>query len=103
MKNNDEINGITQNFLKNALESERLCVNYEEDNYDAGRRDAMYDWIPAAIKEGIKWSNTQYKNDLIKVKVKKTNEIITVKRGIFEFADKNNHFYKEYELEFIEY
>ena len=58
----------------------------------------MYDWIKLAFIEGFKHS---INNMPIKAKVKNTNEIIFVKKGIFEYIDDNDNFYKEYELEFI--
>lgn len=38
----------------------------------------------------------------MKARVRKTKQIVYVRKGVFEYLAENGEFYKEYELEFID-
>lgn len=46
-------------YLQKILESTDFEVNFEEDNYDAGSRDAVFDVTERAFIAGAKWQSKQ--------------------------------------------
>lgn len=38
----------------------------------------------------------------MKARVKRTGQIVYVRKGVFEYLAENGEFYKEYELEFLD-
>lgn len=43
-------------YLQKILEASDFEINFEEDNYDAGARDAVLDVTERAFKAGAEWS-----------------------------------------------
>lgn len=46
-------------YLQKILESTDFEVNFEEDNYDAGSRDAVFDVTERAFIAGAEWQSKQ--------------------------------------------
>ena len=46
-------------YLQKILESTDFEVNLEEDNYDAGSRDAVFDVTERAFIVGVEWQSKQ--------------------------------------------
>lgn len=46
-------------YLQKILESTDFEVNFEEDNYDAGSRDAVFDVTERAFIAGVEWQSNQ--------------------------------------------
>jgi hypothetical protein len=46
-------------YLQKILESTDFEVNLEEDNYDAGSRDAVFDVTERAFIAGVEWQSKQ--------------------------------------------
>lgn len=47
------------NYLQKILESSDFEINFEEDNYDAGARDAILDVTERAYIAGAEWQKEQ--------------------------------------------
>jgi hypothetical protein len=46
-------------YLQKILEASDFEINFEEDNYDAGARDAVLDVTERAFKAGAEWQSKQ--------------------------------------------
>jgi len=55
-------------YKLSAIDEADLHVNYEEDNYDAGVRDAIEQFAPKAFIAGAEWADAHPKNPWISVK-----------------------------------
>ena len=50
---------VASAYLQKILESTDFEVNFEEDNYDAGSRDAVFDVTERAFIAGAEWQSKQ--------------------------------------------
>lgn len=46
-------------YLQSIIEDTHFEVNFNEDNYDAGARNAMFDVIEPSFKAGAEWHARQ--------------------------------------------
>ena len=66
-------------YLQKILESTDFEVNFEEDNYDAGSRDAVFDVTERAFIAGAEWQSKQ--SPWISVKERLPEELESVLVG----------------------
>lgn len=72
----DKIIKENKQFRDHLIESESFNINYEEDNYDAGKRDGIYETTPLAFFEGAMFILKNLWHDYSKVKPEKYKKIL---------------------------
>lgn len=64
-----------EQYKLSTLENADLHVNYEEDNYDAGERDAIEQFAPKAFIAGAEWAD-EHPKELDGCKFCKQEEVV---------------------------
>jgi hypothetical protein len=74
----------TNDYLQKILEASDFEINFEEDNYDAGARDAVLDVTERAFKAGAEWQAKQSPWISVKERLPEEGEhvLIRLKDGI---------------------
>lgn len=63
-------------YLQKILESTDFEVNFEEDNYDAGSRDAVFDVTERAFIAGAEWQSKQSPWISVKERLPEPNKLV---------------------------
>lgn len=72
------------NYLQKILESSDFEINFEEDNYDAGARDAILDVTERAYIAGAGWQAKQSPWISVKERLPEKNTVVLT-RGAYGF------------------
>lgn len=67
MNRKEDLKKAAEQYELTVLDNADLHVNYEEDNYDAGARDAIAQFVSKAFVDGVEWADTHPKNPWISV------------------------------------
>lgn len=63
-----DLKKTAEQYRLTVLDNADLHVNYEEDNYDAGARDAIIQFASKTFVDGAEWADAHPKNPWISVK-----------------------------------
>lgn len=74
MNREEGLKKAAEQYELTVLDNADLHVNYEEDNYDAGARDAIIQFGSKAFVKGAEWADAHPKNPWISVKDKLPEE-----------------------------
>jgi len=81
-------------YLQNILEASDFEINFEEDNYDAGARDAVLDVTERAFKAGAEWQAKQSPWISVKERLPEENQeylVVLDNRAVYvALYNKNN-------------
>lgn len=67
MNREEDLKKAAEQYELTVLDNADLHVNYEEDNYDAGARDAITQFVSKAFVDGVEWADAHPKNPWISV------------------------------------
>lgn len=61
MNREEDLKNAAEQYGLTVLDKADLHVNYEEDNFDAGARDAIIQFASKAFADGAEWADTHPK------------------------------------------
>lgn len=93
MNREEGLKKAAEQYGLTVLDNADLHVNYEEDNYDAGERDAILQFTSKAFVDGAEWADAHPKRDDNECTFCRGEEFVTHKSKECDLSYDDSTFY----------